>query len=287
MKYDTSPLSLDTLESDHTPPETPVRFAPANHDIHRTNDGAGDSGPVSQATVLSARNETNIGFDTFIEDRAGTDPLKDFSDDSSRRRYLPLVRAGALAAISAVAGGSVVYYSLAGSEPRAVQQPVIIANTATTDIQPSDAFVIKAPVETAAEEAIAQRPSGPVGQRERQARGASKGTETDDEPPSDQPSVAAQPVRSPEREAKVGGYVAERPAGRRPLARCSDGTYSFSASKSSACSGRGGVSEWMTDGKPSASAPAKQAAYVLGPRGGCYYLDSSDKKVYVEKKHCQ
>src|SRR5690606_16383476 len=151
---------------------------------------------------------------------------------------------------------------------------------------------------TAAEEAIAQRPSGPVGQRERQARGASKGTETDDEPPSDvpavvdaspsdQPSVAAQPVRSPERGAKVGGYVAERPAGRRPLARRSDGTYSFSASKSSACSGRGGVSEWMTDGKRSASAPAKQAAYVLGPRGGCYYLDSSDKKVYVEKKHCQ
>jgi hypothetical protein len=36
-----------------------------------------------------------------------------------------------------------------------------------------------------------------------------------------------------------------------------------------------------------ATTPAKQAAYVLGPRGGCYYLDSSSKKIYVEKKYCQ
>ncbi|MEQ1765200.1 MAG: DUF3761 domain-containing protein, partial [Pyrinomonadaceae bacterium] len=99
---------------------------------------------------------------------------------------------------------------------------------------------------------------------------------------------AEQPKLPPaERESKVGAYVVEKPAGRNPLARCADGTYSYSASKSAACAGRGGVGEWIGDGKPIPSTPTKQAAYVLGPRGGCYYLDSSNKKIYVEKKYCQ
>lgn len=76
-----------------------------------------------------------------------------------------------------------------------------------------------------------------------------------------------------------------------PVARCTDGTYSYRSSRGEVCAYRGGVAEWMDAKKPAVkpeptgSVPENRT-YVLGPRGGCYYLSPSGKKVYVEKKFC-
>jgi hypothetical protein len=303
MKYDTSPLSIDTLDVE-PPPSDGLRFVPADQNIHQTNGvDESDSGPISQVTVLSR----NVGFDTFIENRHGVDAPASLSSIPEPTRYRSWVMAGLLAVLSAFAGGATVYFSNSVA-PEARQQQSDPANTAVTDVQPTDTFVMKSPTERAAEEPLVPHSPEPSTIQGRPVRLTSRASAEENEananattPTTNTTETATpggqdtlgEPVggrqsKQPEREAKVGGYVVEKPAtARKPLARCADGTYSFSASKTAACSGRGGVSEWMAGDKPAANTPAKQAAYVLGPRGGCYYLDSSNKKVYVEKKFCQ
>lgn len=291
MKYDTSPLSIDTAGVDLTTPEQELRFVP--------EEDHPDSGPISQQTILAPSHETQVGFSTFIEPPPQTNRLDAIKDKLDSKKYKTWAMTALLAAFSAVAGGFAVFWVSSNPPPTTQNQPQTIAAEPVTEIQSTDAFVAKHAADSAAEEPLVPHsPEVPV-HRERTLSTAPRSEQTAPEPSAntaaddlkvETPEIAAPdpPKPQPEREAKVGAYIVEKPAGRRPLARCSDGTYSFSASKSAACSGRGGVSEWMSGDKPSVgTTPAKQAAYVLGPRGGCYYLDSSNKKIYVEKKYCQ
>lgn len=82
------------------------------------------------------------------------------------------------------------------------------------------------------------------------------------------------------------------------VARCGDGTYSYS--RSATCAYRGGVAAWLDgsqsqakpapDAKPVQTPPANQKSgsvvYQLGPRGGCYYLGAGGSKIYVDKSYC-
>lgn len=71
-----------------------------------------------------------------------------------------------------------------------------------------------------------------------------------------------------------------------PVALCGDGTYSYSKS-GDPCAQRGGVAERFTPGRPVTEVtPPEARTYILGPRGGCYYLNSSGRKVYVNKELC-
>ncbi|MBX3244168.1 MAG: hypothetical protein KF685_06900 [Acidobacteria bacterium] len=72
-----------------------------------------------------------------------------------------------------------------------------------------------------------------------------------------------------------------------PVARCNDGTYSYRSSRGEVCGQRGGVAEMLgSGGSTKNTAPAENRTYVLGPRGGCYYMSKSGAKVYVDKKFC-
>lgn len=81
-------------------------------------------------------------------------------------------------------------------------------------------------------------------------------------------------------------------------ARCADGTFSYRKTRSGTCSHRGGVAEWL-DGSKASTKPAevKQAKsevplsngerkFILGSRGGCYYLGPTGNKNYVDKSFC-
>lgn len=302
MKYDTSPLSIDTADVEPSPASNELRFVPADPSIHQTNGSDSDSGPISQATVLSK----NVGFDTFIESRPETSSLESNRAEPAKLTFRSWAIVGLIAVFSAFAGGTSVYFFSSPPRAAALENKPAVNSTAVTDVQPSDTFVVKAPSERAAEESLVPHSPEVAGQPPRPAylvkpdvrepvtdansnsQIAAKTVEST--PPNvTVPQATVEPdPRRPEREAKVGAYVVEKPVtSRTPIARCADGTYSFSASKAAACSGRGGVSDWMTGGKPTSNTPPKQTAYVLGPRGGCYYLSSSNKKVYVEKKYCQ
>ncbi|HQU94009.1 MAG TPA: DUF3761 domain-containing protein [Pyrinomonadaceae bacterium] len=290
MKYDTTPLSIDTAGVDLTPPEQELRFVP--EDEHP------DSGPISQQTVISPALETQIGYATFIEPPQ-TNRLVAIKEKLEAPKYRTWALTALLASISAVAGGLAVFWVSSADRPQMVQsQPQLIAAEPVTDIQSSETFVAKQPTDSAAERPLVPQTPQIPNHRERILN---PGHQVEETMPAnaindavnglqlDTPTAAVKTEQpTPEKEAKVGAYIVEKPGSRKPLARCSDGTYSFSASKSAACAGRGGVSEWMSGDKPSTvTTPAKQAAYILGPRGGCYYLDSSSKKIYVEKKYCQ
>ncbi|MBC7899151.1 MAG: DUF3761 domain-containing protein [Saprospiraceae bacterium] len=69
-----------------------------------------------------------------------------------------------------------------------------------------------------------------------------------------------------------------------PLAQCSDGTYSYT--KSGTCAYRGGVSSWLDGSKSPAKVVKGERSYVLGSRGGCYYLKPGGSKIYVDKNLC-
>ncbi|MBX3289566.1 MAG: hypothetical protein KF855_09495 [Acidobacteria bacterium] len=72
-----------------------------------------------------------------------------------------------------------------------------------------------------------------------------------------------------------------------PVARCNDGTYSYRSSRGEVCGQRGGVAEMLgSGGGTKNTAPVENRTYILGPRGGCYYLSKSGAKVYVDKKFC-
>ena len=73
---------------------------------------------------------------------------------------------------------------------------------------------------------------------------------------------------------------------RTPTARCKDGTLSFSVTRSGSCSGHGGVAERLNGSiaAPKTQAPAKN--YIVGARGGCYFVNDTGKKVYVDRELC-
>jgi len=291
MKYDTSPLSIDTTGVDLTPPEQELRFVP--EDEHP------DSSSISLQTVIAPSLETQVGYSTFIEPPPQTNRLDAIKEKLDSSKYKTWASTALLALFSGFAGGFAVFWIGSEQPPTTQVQPQMIAAQPVTEIQTAEAFVAKPAADFAAEEPLVPHSPEIRAHREVAVNSVTKVQQTVPEtaanntvtsiPAETQVAEADPALARPERESKVGAYIVEKPAkGRRPLARCADGTYSFSASKAAACSGRGGVGEWMSGEKPStAAAPAKQAAYVLGPRGGCYYLDSSNKKIYVDKKYCQ
>ena len=82
-----------------------------------------------------------------------------------------------------------------------------------------------------------------------------------------------------------------RPASVNATAKCADGTFSFSRIQDDVCSRHGGVSEWLAAVGKSVEAKAVEAktterTYILGPRGGCYYVTASGRRNYVNKEKC-
>lgn len=108
----------------------------------------------------------------------------------------------------------------------------------------------------------------------------------------DQPIAGVEPSTGKD-ETKAKG------PSRNPIARCGDGTFSFAGSHTGACLYRGAVAEWMDgSGKPipttnaNKTSPALKSSgpelkYQLGPRGGCYFINASGNKVYVDKGKCE
>lgn len=212
-------------------------------------------------------------------------------------------RTAAMLVVAALAGAAAVYF-LGRTEP---PRPAVIQENGTSGeigASTSEVFVSRpqsdvAPMQGVAETSEAeaqqdprqwphtaeQRPSRPAALRSN-ADVVSTGSAQNAAAAPDIDTSAAVPTTNSEKEANVAGMVIRKPTERKPLARCADGTYSYSASRSAACSGRGGVGEWLSGDKPATNSGAKNVAYILGPRGGCYYLDPSGRKIYVEKKYC-
>ncbi|HEX2640709.1 MAG TPA: thermonuclease family protein [Pyrinomonadaceae bacterium] len=107
-----------------------------------------------------------------------------------------------------------------------------------------------------------------------------------------------QPSELPSTETSLSNSNAAR-SSTGATARCRDGAFNYSQTRRGACSGHGGVAEWLTVVAETAKAtttvveaqtPAKQTSsssdYTLGPRGGCYHLSDSGRKVYVDKSLC-
>lgn len=252
--------------------------------------------------TIAVSTETAPSLATLVDVRPETQPIAS-EDSASGRRPLRFIRAAALAAIAAAAGGFVVYIAGPSNErPVAVEQRAI-EKQGETDLLKTDIFVSRTPA-AAADQSVSPIAEIPVKdirktQSESQVSLASQAhtpvADASNQPPKNTDAanveqvIANAPANSAAneaKEAKVAGMVIERPAGRKPLARCADGTFSYSASREAACSQRGGVSEWIADGKPIQKAERGNVAYILGPRGGCYYLNTANQKIYVEKQYC-
>jgi endonuclease YncB( thermonuclease family) len=73
---------------------------------------------------------------------------------------------------------------------------------------------------------------------------------------------------------------------RTATARCKDGTLSFSATRSGSCSRHGGVAERFDGSSAPAASQTDTKNYNVGARGGCYFVNDSGKKVYVDRELC-
>ncbi len=71
-----------------------------------------------------------------------------------------------------------------------------------------------------------------------------------------------------------------------PIARCSDGSLYYGPTRRGACSGHGGVADWLGGANALPKADTASRKYTLGPRGGCYYVNSKGSKSYVDKSLC-
>ena len=102
------------------------------------------------------------------------------------------------------------------------------------------------------------------------------------------PSPASIDDRSAQKTATNAENTASKALNKTVIAtaRCADGTLSYSASRSGACSNHGGVAGWL--GGSNASTPAKtsEKTYIRGLRGGCYYINRNGKKSYVDQSLC-
>lgn len=287
-----------------------VRFAP--------EDDFAELGDISFETVypretvsskeffdetIAVSTETAPSLATLVDVRPETQPIAS-EDSASGRRPLRFIRAAALAATAAAAGGFVVYIAGPSNEPPVAVEQRVIDKQGETDLLKTDIFVSRTPA-AAADQSVSPGAEIPIvkdirkTQPESQVNLASQAdtpvADASNQPPKNTDAanveqvIANSPANSAAneaKEAKVAGMVIERSGGRKPLARCSDGTFSYSASREAACSQRGGVSEWIADGKPIQKTERGNVAYILGPRGGCYYLNTANQKIYVEKKYC-
>ncbi len=69
-------------------------------------------------------------------------------------------------------------------------------------------------------------------------------------------------------------------------ARCTDGTLSYSLSRSGACSNHGGVAGWLDGSNTPVKAKTTEKTYIRGSRGGCYYINPNGRKTYVDQSLC-
>ncbi len=70
------------------------------------------------------------------------------------------------------------------------------------------------------------------------------------------------------------------------IARCADGTLSYSVSRSGACSNHGGVAGWLDGSNSPTKTKPSERTYIRGSRGGCYYLNPNGRKTYVDQSLC-
>lgn len=150
--------------------------------------------------------------------------------------------------------------------------------------------------EKAIEQGVDQQPSKPqteTGKEQLTAESSSneKGVNADD------PKV----VKSESAEIKTSAANSQNNSAA-ATARCADGTYSYNKTRSGVCSYRGGVAEWLDGGKPisttkttpgtpiktqtDAKTSGNVRKFILGARGGCYYVSESGNKNYVDKSFC-
>lgn len=131
--------------------------------------------------------------------------------------------------------------------------------------------------------------------------GGNSGLQTQNNPPVKdqikQPSVKTSPEQIPppsieNDKRQVAKSEAElKVSDKTPTALCADGTYSYSKSISGACSYHGGVARQIKTTKvsPPSQSEKKQTIerkYQLGSRGGCYYVNPSGNKTYVDRSLC-
>lgn len=174
-----------------------------------------------------------------------------------------------------------------GETPPAVQSS---ADVVADEPQPVDQTINSADSETRQENVKQEIAEGDKVVEERRA-------------PEEPNSASNLPVpESVEKEKRSGTETTTNSAV--ATAKCADGTFSYRKTRSGACAYRGGVAEWL-DGKNDGSSslgsqtnkqPVKtQTAekpveagrkFVLGSRGGCYYLGPTGNKNYVDKSFC-
>ncbi len=106
-------------------------------------------------------------------------------------------------------------------------------------------------------------------------------TPADTEPKAAQP----EPVASPPAVTKSEAVETKAPSSS-AIARCADGSLYYGATRRGACSGRGGVADWLGGASAPAKSDTTSRKYMLGPRGGCYYTNSKGGKSYVDKSLC-
>jgi len=259
---------------------------------------------VPENTTAPTITETVPSFQTHIERPPLTQTIVIERPVEKGNPFLSWLQMASLLGVAAFGGGLAVYLFT----PTAVQQTSTSrpadANTGVTDLVSTDAFVSRSSSGSAADEPLVPE-NKPLDETQREKpvhslnlptrlmpetnnenTGQSPSTVTDTQLDSDKALSNSTPAVESNKEAKVGAYMVERPAGRKPTAKCADGTFSYASSKSAACTQRGGVTEWLGDGKAPSITNAPNVAYILGPKGGCYYLSRSNEKIYVDKKHC-
>jgi len=259
---------------------------------------------VPENTTAPAITETVPSFQTLIERPPLTQTIVIERPVEKGNPFLSWLQMASLLGVAAFGGGLAVYLFT----PTAVQQTSTSrpadANTGVTDLVSTDAFVSRSssgsaadepliPENTALDETKREKPVHPLNlptrltpETNNENTGQSPSTVTGTQLDSDKALSGSTPAIESNKEAKVGAYVVERPAGRKPTAKCADGTFSYASSNSAACAQRGGVSAWLGEGKAIPQTNAPNVAYILGPKGGCYYLSRSNEKIYVDKKHC-
>lgn len=259
---------------------------------------------VPENTTSPAITETVPSFQTLIERPPLTQTIVIERPVEKGNPFLSWLQMASLLGVAAFGGGLAVYLFT----PTAVQQTSTSrpadANTGVTDLVSTDAFVSRSSSGSAADEPlIPENTALDETKREKTVHSLNLGTrltpETNNENTGQSPSTitgnqldsdkalsGSTPAVESNKESKVGAYVVERPAGRKPTAKCADGTFSYANSNSAACAQRGGVSAWLGEGKAIPQTNAPNVAYILGPKGGCYYLSRSNEKIYVDKKHC-
>ena len=96
--------------------------------------------------------------------------------------------------------------------------------------------------------------------------------------------VPTKPEVEKSKPARSEPLVSEKRFG--ATARCNDGSLSYRTTRPGSCSGNGGVAEWLAPEKSPVRIDANGKKYTLGPRGGCFYINTGGSKVYVDKGLC-